>query len=187
LEHKRVEFLQKVHPKKERLSLHTSHFGNISDAGVVTSLCKLLNEPRTLQDAIIENAMNFQNHIVVITGSFDILSFLSTLRGSSLTDSEFKSIVILAHQLPNSGEFLPLSHFADIFFMRGDPENAEEALRRAGIENASKVVIMQLAGDSDDQNDEDYVDSTSVFLSHTIQSMFPDGGPRCVLHGIRKQ
>ena len=127
-------------------------------------LCKLLQVPSKLQDAIVEDATDWKNHILLCTRAFNIVIFLSTLRSISISTEEYKVVLILCESLPTEDEAKELLQFPGIHLIQGDPRSKKD-LTRAGIHAVDKIVLLNL-GSSVDVDDEDgeYIDSNTMYI-----------------------
>jgi hypothetical protein len=146
-----------------------------------------MNVPAKLEEIAVRDATKWKGHILVCTNSFDVFEFVATLRSSSVTAEEYKRILFLAPQEPNSEDFAYLLQFPGVYYTVGDARKKVDLLR-AGLEGADKVVLMNMTNSSQvDKETTEYIDSNTIVVSHLIYSMYSGGKhKKFVINDLRK-
>ena len=126
---------------------------------------------------VLENAEPLKDFILVLTRTFDVFRFLVTLRNVNLTASEFKPILFMSGVPPSQEEFDKLSMFPEVFYMIGDVKKMSH-LKRAGLEEADKIVVLDLSDPEVPISDQNSIDSANILVFNLIQKILKDAGLR---------
>ncbi|KAF0691117.1 Aste57867_17594 [Aphanomyces stellatus] len=113
--------------------------------------------------------------VVVSLGSFfpeNLEFFIAPLRAPTVKDHH--PIVLLTSELPSDDVFAHIKTFPDVFLVKGEPTRLQ-SLKRAGIEQAFKVVILCSEEDFGTATNQLLADATSIAVHKSITSML---GPR---------
>eukprot|EP00753_Platysulcus_tardus_P004449 PLAT12539.55.p1 GENE.PLAT12539.55~~PLAT12539.55.p1 ORF type:complete len:1323 (-),score=660.58 PLAT12539.55:56-3820(-) len=111
-------------------------------AAIEHKLFHMLPEPLSLDEAMVRNAdgiLGLDNHIVVTGSMNNLLYFLRPLRVRFLRS--LHPIVLLHPERLTLEQWQPIASFPDVYFVHGDPLEME-ALQRAGVSTAAKVVVL---------------------------------------------
>lgn len=113
---------------------------------------------------LIEDATHWKDHILLCTRAFNVVFFISTLRSMSISNEEYKTVLILCDTLPQEQEAAELLQFPGIYLIQGDSRSKKDLLR-AGINGVDKIVLLNLGScvDADDEGGE-YVDSNTMYV-----------------------
>ncbi|RLN89005.1 hypothetical protein BBJ28_00004127 [Nothophytophthora sp. Chile5] len=123
----------------------------ISAEGAPTSATIRFSDATSAEDAVIADvsALNLTMAPIVVcvttesAFSNDLEHFIGPLRVRAL--KEYRPVVIITAQLPDEDSYDGFSHFPDVHFVVGDPYR-HKTLRRAGVADAYRVVIMGTSG-----------------------------------------
>ncbi|KAJ3017130.1 UNVERIFIED_CONTAM: potassium channel, sub T, member 2 [Siphonaria sp. JEL0065] len=126
--------------------------------------CRLVAVPADLDDLMVDCAVDWEGHLLVCTGDYDVFKFVCGLRASHLP--EHHRILFLAERMPTRDEYEVLSVFPEINYMVGDPRQ-KKVLMNAGIRGCSKVVIMKMGS----YGSGEFAGSSSIMISHLIYHM----------------
>ncbi|KAJ3074306.1 potassium channel, sub T, member 2 [Podochytrium sp. JEL0797] len=127
--------------------------------------CCLVLSPLPLDKLKVESAVDWEGHLLVCTGNFNLFKFLCSLRSSHLENHH--RILLLAARGPTKEEFDTLSVFPDVYFMVGDPEQ-QRVLFKAGIRGCLKVVVMNMGSNGSGE----FAGSSAIMISHLIYHMY---------------
>lgn len=130
-----------------------------------------------LESVVLENAAPLKDFILVLTRTFDVFRFLVTLRNVNLTASEFKPILFMSGVPPSQEEFEKLSMFPEVFYIIGDVKKMSH-LKRAGLEEADKIVVLDLSDPEVPTSDQNSIDSANILVFNLIQKILKDAGLR---------
>ncbi|KAI9327211.1 hypothetical protein BDR26DRAFT_97479 [Obelidium mucronatum] len=127
--------------------------------------CRLLGIPSELKSLVVDRAVDWEGHLLVCTGDYDVFKFVCGLRASHLPYHH--RILFLAERKPTHDEYAVLSVFPEINYMVGDPRQ-KKVLINAGIRGCSKVVIMKMGS----YGSGEFAGSSSIMISHLIYNMY---------------
>ncbi|RLN46829.1 hypothetical protein BBO99_00000763 [Phytophthora kernoviae] len=131
--------------------------------------------PTTAEEAVVDDVGNLNfivDHIVVcvtteLAFATDLEHLIGPLRARSL--KQYRPVVIMTAKLPDDDIYESFSHFLDVHFVVGDPYR-RKTLRRAGVSDAFRVLILGTSCLISDNNSELLQDAESVALHRFITS-----------------
>ena len=142
-------------------------------------LCFLSPCKQDLNERILKNADDLNDHFLVCTRNFNMHRFVGILRASHLLPSEICPILFISTRLPTEKEYSKLCHFPMLYFMIGDVKQAE-VLENAGLYRCRKVVLtnMETLTPFQEADDDHIHDSDTLLIANLIEKLFYDRGLR---------
>lgn len=115
---------------------------------------------------------------------------MCTLRSAQISTVEYKKVLFLSVEDPTEGNAAQILQFPGIGFLKGDPRKKRDLLR-AGINNADKVVLINLRNSMSEVGEDDvsleYLDSNTIVVSHLIHSMFRGRAKKYVVNDLQEK
>ncbi|KNE70116.1 hypothetical protein AMAG_20242 [Allomyces macrogynus ATCC 38327] len=158
------------------------------------SLCHLLRTPPTrVTDVVLDDARDLSGHILVITPSWYLFRFLTTVRAAHIPAEDLRPILFMSPNLPTHDEFRVLAPFPLVHYLQGNPRRRKDLLR-ANVTAADRVVILSDLerstapssppgrGGKTDENgggSDDFVDLAPILTRHLVAHVAarPPGPP----------
>lgn len=115
-----------------------------SDVISISYICHITTESINKSSIIyetVENKLIALDHIIICGNTQNFIDFIKPLRAKHLPKAKCPTIVILSKEVPDDKLWSTISFFEQIYIVEGDPMKKED-LQRAGIKNATKVVIL---------------------------------------------
>ncbi len=117
----------------------------MSDKLILAQAYHVTSEHIPKENAIMNSLQNKlfikKGHIIICGICQNLLDFIKPLRAKHIPKGDCPTIVILSKELPDDKVWNSLAYLDELFIVQGDPLNQRD-LYRAGIETASKVVIL---------------------------------------------
>lgn len=136
---KLIEHESNSHDEREINDFYAS-----SDVISMSYICHITTEAIDKSTVIcdsIENKLVALEHIIICGICQNFIDFVKPLRAKHLPKSKCPAIVILCKDIPDDKLWSTIAFFEQIYIVQGDPMRKED-LQRAGIKNATKVVIL---------------------------------------------
>jgi hypothetical protein len=146
------------------------------------SLYHVLPASAHLEDVTIPSSLEgptpIVGHIIVIGNLVNLDDFVKPLRSTSL--QIIRPIVLLQPRPPPKEVWAEISHFSDIFYVKGSHLSLDD-LHRAGVQMASCAVIFPKEVQSGSMNMQGLVDADTIFTYRMISKANPQINITCEL------
>ncbi|KAI3657390.1 hypothetical protein MP638_001711 [Amoeboaphelidium occidentale] len=156
------------------------------DGHIRSPLCHLLRVPTKKADVKIHTRVNdmeslfrngrtnLQDHIILCTSSYDVWTYLCSVRLAFINADDIKPVLILCPNAPTEEQWRPLSVFPKVYYMQGSPLK-RNYLIKAGLFNAYCVIVMkQVSTGQEAKTSEHLADSQAIMATHQIDFMARD-------------